>query len=64
MKVRNKNIEVMNEVRKTHEESLGAYSYVSPRAKVVQFQPEGIICGSVIGIGHDDFIMGQSFDLE
>ena len=64
MKVRNKNIEIMNEVRKTHEESIGAYSYVSPFAKVVQFQPEGVVCGSVIGIGHADFLMGDSFDLE
>lgn len=54
----------MNEVRKTHTESLGAHSYVSPHSKVVQFQSEGMLCHSVIGIGHDDFIMGQSFDLE
>ena len=63
MKVRNKNIEVMNEVRKTHEESLGAYSYVSPFAKVVQFQPEGVVCGSVMGIQHLDFEMGDTFEL-
>ena len=36
----------MKEVRKTHAESIGARSYVSPLSKVVQFQPEGVVCTS------------------
>lgn len=63
MKVRNKNIEVMNEVRKTHEESQATRTYVAPHVKVVHFQSEGVLCMSVMGIGHDDFTFGESYDL-
>ena len=45
----------MNEVRKTHAESLGACSYVSPQSKVVQFQPEGMLCISNFGVGTQKF---------
>ena len=52
----------MNEVRKTHAESIGARSYVSPLSKVVQFQPEGVVCTSVM-ILHEGFEMGETYDL-
>ena len=53
----------MNEVRKTLAESQATHLYVAPHVKVVHFQSEGVLCTSVMGIGHDDFIMGDSFDL-
>ena len=43
------------------ESALG--EYVSPEVKVILLQPEGVLCSSVNGIGHDDFTMGDSFDL-
>ena len=53
----------MMEVRNAlvSEQNLGAY--VSPETKVVDFVAEGVLCSSVNGIGHDDFTMGDSFDL-
>ena len=38
-------------------------AYESPAVSVVLFQSEGVLCGSVTGIGHDDFAEGESFDL-
>ncbi len=53
----------MNEVRKTRVESLGgAPVYASPRVKVVQFSPEGVLCTSNITM-HDSFDEGSSFDI-
>ena len=53
----------MNEVKNTlvRESVLG--DYVTPETKVIDLQFEGVLCGSVTGIGHDDFTMGDSFDL-
>lgn len=52
----------MNGVRKTRDESnYGLYE--SPEVKVVLFQSEGVLCGSVTGIEHEDFTQGDSFDL-
>ena len=57
----------MNEIRKTHAESIGARSYVSPLSKVVQFQPEGMLCISNFGVGtqkfkEEDFSNGSFWD--
>ena len=52
----------MNVVSKTHEKSMNR-AYESPAVSVVLFQPEGVLCDSVTGIGHDDFTGGDSFDL-
>ena len=53
----------MNEVRKTHEESPATCAYVAPHARIVHFKSEGVLCMSVMGIGHDDFTFGESYDL-
>ena len=37
--------------------------YASPEVTVVYFTPEGFLCASVTGSGHDDFADGGSFDL-
>ena len=51
----------MNGVRKTRDESnYGLYE--SPEVKVVLFQSEGVLCGSV-GSDHEDFVDGGSYDL-
>ena len=52
----------MNVVSKTCDESRFGL-YVSPEVKVVLFQFEGVLCGSVTGSGHDDFIVGGEYDL-
>lgn len=45
----------MNEVRKTRVESLGgAPVYASPRVKVVQFSPEGVLCSSGLTEAFED----------
>lgn len=44
----------MNEVRKTLVESLGAPVYASPRVKVVQFSPEGVLCTSGLTEAFED----------
>ena len=53
----------MNEVRKALTEPQATHLYVAPHAKVVHFQSEGVLCMSVMGIGHDDFTFGESYDL-
>ena len=52
----------MNVVSKTCDESRFGL-YVSPEVKVVLFQFEGVLCGSVTGSGHDDFTVGGEYDL-
>ena len=52
----------MNVVSKTHGEPMSG-AYVSPEVKVVFFQSEGVLCGSVTGSGHDDFTVGGEYDL-
>ena len=47
----------MNVVKKNLSE------YVAPEVKVIDLLSEGVLCSSVNGIGHDDFTMGDSFDL-
>lgn len=37
--------------------------YASPEVRVVYFTPEGFLCGSVTGSGHDDFTVGGEYDL-
>ena len=49
----------MNVVRKTREESRGM-SYTTPKTKVVLFQPEGVMCSSVLGIDHEAFTIDES----
>ena len=36
---------------------------VAPETKVIDLLAEGVLCSSVNGIGHEDFTMGDSFDL-
>ena len=38
--------------------------YKSPEIKTEDLLFEGVVCSSVVGIGHDDFTLGGSFDLE
>ena len=38
--------------------------YKSPEIKTVHLLSEGVMCSSVLGIGHEDFTMGESYDLE
>ena len=38
--------------------------YKSPEIKTADFLFEGVVCSSVVGIGHDDFTQGDSFDLD
>ena len=52
----------MNVVSKTHEKSMNR-AYESPAVSVVLFQPEGVLCSSVTGIGHDDFEVDREYDL-
>ena len=52
----------MNVVRKTREESQGM-SYTTPKTKVVLFQPEGVICSSIMGISNEDFSDGGYYEL-
>ncbi len=37
--------------------------YVSPSAKVVLFQYEGVLCSSVEGISHEEFSEGGYYEL-
>lgn len=37
--------------------------YNSPEVTVVYFTPEGFLCASVTGSGHDDFTVGGEYDL-
>lgn len=53
----------MNEVKNTLVRELVQGEYVTPETKVIDLQSEGVLCSSVNGIGHDDFTMGDSFDL-
>ena len=53
----------MNEVKNTLMGESVNGSYVAPETKVIDLQSEGVLCSSVNGIGHDDFTMGDSFDL-
>lgn len=45
---------MMNEVRKTHEESPATRTYVAPHARVVHFQSEGMLC--ISGVYTEKFI--------
>ena len=49
----------MNEVKK----ELVIGDYAAPEAKVVYLQSEGALCGSVIGMRHEDFTVVDSFEL-
>ena len=53
----------MNEVKNTLMGESVNGSYVAPETKVIDLLAEGVLCSSVTGIGHDDFTMGDSFDL-
>ena len=53
----------MNEVKNTLVRELVQGEYVTPETKVIDLQSEGVLCSSVNGIGHEDFTMGDSFDL-
>ena len=53
----------MNEVKNTLVRELVQGEYVTPETKVIDLLVEGVLCSSVNGIGHDDFTMGDSFDL-
>lgn len=53
----------MNEVRKTHAESMATCAYVAPHAKVVCFQPEGIVCASIMTIYNEQFTLDGSYDI-
>ena len=37
--------------------------YITPDVKILTFQSEGVLCGSVTGIGHKDFTMGDSYEI-
>lgn len=37
--------------------------YVSPSAKVVLFQSEGVLCSSVEGLSHEEFSEGGYYEL-
>ena len=37
--------------------------YITPDVKILTFQSEGVLCGSVTGIGHEDFKMGDSYEI-
>lgn len=53
----------MNEVKKALMGEHVQGEYVTPATKVIDLLAEGVLCSSVNGIGHDDFTMGDSFDL-
>lgn len=53
----------MNEVKNTLVREQASRAYVAPVSKVVYVHPEGILCASVTGSGHDGFEDGGSFDL-
>ena len=53
----------MNELKNTLMGESVNGSYVAPETKVIDLLAEGVLCSSVNGIGHDDFTMGDSFDL-
>ena len=53
----------MNEVKKALMGEHVQGDYVTPATKVIDLLAEGVLCSSVNGIGHDDFTMGDSFDL-
>ena len=36
--------------------------YKSPEIKTVIFQPEGVVCASVIGFSHEDFVIDEVID--
>ena len=55
---------MMNEVRKTHEESPATRTYVAPHARVVHFQSEGVLCASVMGIFHEGFEIDETYELK
>ena len=62
-----KNYSVM--IKKQREKmALSCHSFVgrykSPEIKTVDLLSEGVMCSSVLGIRHDDFIVGESYDLE
>ena len=37
--------------------------YVSPEVVVVLLESEGVLCSSVEGVGHNDFDLGESYDI-
>ena len=53
----------MNEVKNTLMGESVNGSYLATETKVIDLLAEGVLCSSVNGIGHDDFTMGDSFDL-
>ena len=53
----------MNEVRKTHRESQVTYTYVAPRAKVVHFQSEGVVCASIMTIYNESFTLEGTYEI-
>ena len=38
--------------------------YKSPEIKTADLLFEGVVCSSVVGMEHEDFILGDSFDLD
>ena len=38
--------------------------YKSPEIKTKDLLFEGVLCSSVVGMEHEDFILGDSFDLD
>ena len=53
----------MNEVKNTLMGESVNGGYVTPETKVIDLLVEGVLCGSVNGIGHDDFTIGGEYDL-
>ena len=63
--VKNYSVMIKNNAKKM---ALSCHSfegrYKSPEIKTVHLLSEGVMCSSVLGIGHEDFTMGESYDLE
>ena len=54
-----KNVKVSKMALSCHK--LGG-GYKSPEIKTVVFQPEGVICFSVMGMSHEDFVIDEVID--
>lgn len=39
------------------------FAYVSPVAKVVSFESEGVVCSSIMTIDNEDFVDGGSYEI-
>ena len=62
--VKNYSVMIKNNAKKM---ALSCHSfegrYKSPEIKTADLLFEGVVCSSVVGLGHDDFTEGDSFDL-